>query len=94
MAMRWSPWLSMVPLPRRTPPCRVAPSSVSSTCMPSARRPVAIAARRSDSLTRSSAAPLTTVSPSAAAAATNSAGNSSIMSGTSASGMRAPFSGA
>ena len=46
----------------------------------------AMTAMRSDSLTRSSAAPRTTVRPSASAAATNSAGNSSIMSGTSALG--------
>ena len=39
-------------------------------------------AMRSLSFTRSSSAPVTTVSPSAQAAATNSAGNSSIASGT------------
>src|SRR5690606_42028328 len=51
--------------------------------------------RSSDlSLTRSSVAPRTTVSPCAHAAATNSTGNSSIMSATCASGTSMPRSGA
>ena len=56
--------------------------------------PRAIVAMRSDSLTRSSAAPRTCVAPSAQAAATNSAGNSSIMSGTCSTGTSMPRSGA
>ena len=47
-------------------------------------------ASRSLSLTRNSAAPVTTVSPPAAAAAMKNTGNSSIASGTSASGTRMP----
>ncbi len=47
---------------------------------------------RSLSLTRSSSAPVTTVSPSAQAAATKNAGNSSIASGTRRSGTRMPRS--
>ena len=76
------------------PPVIVAPSGDSTTSTPSDCRPRAIAAIRSDSLTRSSAAPRTTVRPAAQAAATNSAGNSSIMSGTHAVSMSMPRSGA
>ena len=50
----------------------------------------AMTASRSLSLTRSSPAPVTRVSPRAAAAAMKNTGNSSIESGTSASGTRMP----
>ena len=49
-----------------------------------------MAAIRSDSLTRNSAAPVIRVRPCAQAAATNNAGNSSMASGTSAGGMSTP----
>ncbi|MNE58337.1 hypothetical protein D3C80_1533590 [compost metagenome] len=47
---------------------------------------------RSDSLTRSSSAPRSTVRPSAQAAATNSTGNSSMASGTRCWGISIPLS--
>ena len=56
------------------------------------RGPRAMTAMRSLSLTRSSSAPVTTVSPSAQAAAMNNTGNSSIASGTSRSGTAMPRS--
>ena len=58
------------------------PSAHSSTDTPRMRRFVAIAAIRSVSLTRNSRASLTVVRPSAQAAATHMAGNSSMARGT------------
>ncbi len=72
---------------RRESACRRASAS---TLAPSAARPSAITPIRSLSLTLSSAAPDTVVSPSASAAATNSAGNSSMASGTSSGGTVMP----
>ena len=64
IATRWSPWLST----RRMQRAAVDRGAVgaSSTSMPSARRPAAIVAMRSDSLTRNSAAPRIVVAPSRA----------------------------
>ena len=55
MAMRWSPWLSARPARRRDRRMR-QPSACASMSPPSADRPSATTARRSDSLARSSAA--------------------------------------
>src|SRR5690606_34063481 len=81
MAMRWSWWLSITALPMG-PPLISMPSGRVATRTPRAARPSAIAWMRSLSLTRSSSAPLSTVVPSAQAAATKSTGNSSMARGT------------
>ena len=70
--------------PRRPPTPRIAkPSSEASASPPSALIASTTDAIRSDSLWRSSSAPLTTVSPSANAPARATSGSSSIASGTS-----------
>ncbi|MNN40191.1 hypothetical protein D3C81_1542530 [compost metagenome] len=68
------------------------PSGVGSHLTPSASRPSAMTWIRSDSLTRNSSAPVSTVRPSAQAAATNSTGNSSMANGTNSSGISIPLS--
>src|SRR5690606_3684774 len=97
IAIRWSPFASTRPPEKAAPSGRPSismPSAVGSAATPRARRPSAMLAIRSDSLTRSSAAPLTRVRPRAQAAATKIAGNSSIASGTSDSGTSMPRSSA
>ena len=68
------------------------PSSKTSLSIPNAVNPSAITWILSDSLTRSSFAPVRTVSPFAQLAAINKTGNSSIASGTRFSGISMPFS--
>ena len=83
IASRWSPWASIVP-PRSPPVPRTAkPSAVASMSAPSPRRPSTTVAIRSDSFSRSSCAPSTTVSPSAKQPSSATSGSSSIASGTS-----------
>ena len=65
IARRWSPTESSVPPRSPPPPATANPSSVASISAPSPRRPDTTDAIRSDSLWRSSAAPVTIVSPSA-----------------------------
>src|SRR5882672_7091658 len=93
IAIRWSPAASTVP-PRTRPafPWIVHPSGCSSTSMPIARSPAATVATRSDSFTRSSSAPWTTVVPSANAASTATSGSSSMSLGAASGTMRAPRS--
>src|SRR5690606_2293691 len=75
MAMRWSPCAQTSP-PPMGPPLMMMPSGVGSALTPRVFRPSAMTWMRSDSLTRSSSAPRSTVRPSAQAAATNNTGNS------------------
>src|SRR5947209_7882753 len=83
MARRWSPAQSRSP-PRSPPvPETTKPSSCASIRAPSPRRPSTTPAMRSDSLTRSSPAPRTTVSPSAKQPSSATSGSSSISNGTS-----------
>ncbi len=70
------PGSSVPPLPSMT-----MPSSSSSTLTPMARRPAAMVAIRSDSLTRNSSRPRKVLLPSARAAAMKATGYSSIMEG-------------
>src|SRR5690606_10830758 len=91
MAIRWSPWAQISP-PPMGPPSMMMPSGVGSAFTPRVCRPSAMTWMRSDSLTRSSSAPRSTVRPSAQAAAMNSTGNSSMASGTRSSGMSMPLS--
>ena len=80
-AMRCGGAVTSIVPPRSAPPWMTTPSAVSR-----ARSPACAGPRHyRDTVglfTRSSAAPVSTVSPRAQAAATNSAGNSSIASGT------------
>src|SRR5215207_5969149 len=93
MASRWSPCESIVP-PRSPPVPRTAkPSSLASMSAPRPRRPSTTVAIRSDSLTRSSPAPRTTVSPSAKQPSSATSGSSSIASGTSSASTVVPRSG-
>ena len=93
MAMRWSSWVATVPPPAPwPPPWTSSDSGPSSAATPLAVRPAAIAAMRSDSLTRSSPMPSISVSPSAKAAATASIGYSSIIDGARAAGTVTPLS--
>src|SRR5690606_2912354 len=91
MAMRWSPWAQTSP-PPIGPPSMMMPSGVGSAFTPRVCRPSAMTWMRSDSLTRSSSAPRSTVRPSAQAAAMDSTANWSMASGTSASGISMPLS--
>ena len=95
MAMRWSPWASTVPPAKgcASPPLPSMrmPSGSTVTGRPTAARPSAITWMRSDSFTRSSSAPRSSVTPSAQAAAMKSAGNSSMASGTQAGSMVMPL---
>ena len=94
IAIRWSPRESSSP-PSSPPPPRTAnPSGVASMSAPSARSPSTTPAIRSDSFTRSSSAPRTTVSPSAKQPRRATSGSSSIASGTSAGSTVVPSSGA
>ena len=93
IARRWSPWAGIVP-PRRPPvPRTTKPSSVASMSAPRPRRPSTTVAIRSDSLRRSSCAPVTTVSPSAKQPSRATSGSSSIASGTSCGSTVVPTSG-
>ena len=71
----------------------VRPSDVSSTLAPMSSSACAIAASRSLSFTLNSASPLVRVWPCANAAATNKAGNSSIMLGARAGSTSTPVRG-
>src|SRR5215471_1070349 len=95
MAIRWSIWVSTSPPPPTPPaplPSTIKPSGNSSTMTPFAFNPAATAAKRSDSLTRSSSSPRMIVLPSAKAAATASTGYSSIMVGARSGGTSTPLS--
>ena len=70
------------------------PSGCTVFSTPNCDSPSAMLAIRSLSFTRSSSAPRSTVVPSAQAAAINTAGNSSIASGTASTGISIPFKGA
>ncbi len=97
MAMRWSRWVATAApdaLPRPLPsgrPRTTSEASPSSQSTPLSLRPVATAARRSLSLTRSSSRPFITVAPSAKAAATARTGYSSIIDGARSSGTVTPL---
>ena len=84
IASRWSSRLSVAAPRSRVPPWIRRSSPSTSTRAPRARRPAAMPAIRSDSLWRSSPAPRITVVPSAAAAARQRTGISSIAAATSA----------
>src|SRR5712692_5786920 len=91
MAMRWSMWVATRPPPSAWPrPCTARSSPEISTSTPLMRSISAVAARRSDSLTRSSFRPRITVAPSANAAATARTGYSSIMAGARCGGTSTP----
>src|SRR6185437_10315920 len=93
MAMRWSMCVVTRPPPGARPlPCTIRSSPSISTSTPFTRRSAAVAARRSDSLTRNSLRPRITVVPSAKAAATARTGYSSIMDGARAAGTSTPRS--
>ena len=93
MAMRWSMWVATRPPPAARPlPCTMRSSPSMSAATALARKSVAVAARRSDSFTRSSLSPRITVVPSAKAAATASTGYSSIMEGAREAGTSTPCS--
>ena len=97
IAMRWSWKHSTRPASGRRVPSITSPSGSSSARTPIRRRFTASAARRSDSLTRSSAAPVMRVSPPALAASAARAGISSIIPVTSSpptSTPRSPLPGA
>ena len=74
--------------------CTTKPSSVASISAPSPRSPSTTPAIRSDSLTRSSWAPRTSVSPSAKQPSSATSGSSSIASGTSLGLHDRPLEGA
>ena len=76
----------LAPLGRPPTPSTTKLSSPSSTATPQAASPWAMAARRSLSLTRSSARPFMTVRPRAQAAATARIGYSSIIEGARSAG--------
>src|SRR6185312_5359247 len=93
LAMPWSMWVVTRPPPGARPlPCTIKSSPSISTSTPFTRRSAAVAARRSDSLTRNSLRPRITVVPSAKAAATARIGYSSIMDGARAAGTSTPRS--
>ena len=93
MASRWSPSDEIVP-PRSPPvPWTTNPSGVASISAPRPRSPVTIPSMRSDSFTRSSSAPRTTVSPSAKQPSSATSGSSSMASGTSSGSTTVPTSG-
>src|SRR6266536_2564401 len=84
IARRWSPRLSATAPRRRVRPLIRISSPRTSTSAPSAARPAAIPASRSDSLWRSSPAPRMTVVPRAWVAARQRIGISSMAAATSA----------